>query len=121
MIKNFFIPFIVLSSFVISSSALAEDLSLVKGRSYVLAFDEEIINFHADEKTLDAQLVHTIFDDKKQLIVSLKTNEDSILQVKTEHNFYKYNIKNSATPTKDLIEIDLPPAENFEIDVFEGV
>ncbi|MCR4881465.1 MAG: hypothetical protein K6A44_05890 [bacterium] len=105
----------------LSAPTKAEDLNLTNGRVYVLNFDSDIENFHVDEKKLDAQILHSIFNDKRQLILVLKEDKDTVLQVKTEDKLINYDIKPSSQSSVELIEIDLPPFENLDVDIFDGV
>ncbi|MCQ2957975.1 MAG: hypothetical protein MJ180_03620 [Candidatus Gastranaerophilales bacterium] len=98
----------------------ASELRLQEGKTYILTFDEEILNYNTDEKNLYAEILHTIFDDKTQMIISLKNNQDTILQVKTENNYYNYNVKPSDFSSKNLIEIDYPSMENLDVDIYTG-
>ncbi len=119
MLKTIFAS-VLFGFFLLAQIGLANDLNLEPGKIYLLNFEEEILNLNANEKNLDAQILHTIFSDKTQLIVSLKNNSDSFLQVKTENNFYNYEIKNLFKPSEELMEIDFPPIENLDVDIFEG-
>ena len=107
-------------SLIICFNCLAKELHLEQGKTYIMIFDEEILNFHTDEKNLLAEIIHTIFDDKKQMIISLKNKKDNILQIKTENNYYIYDIKSSDFSSKELIEIDFPPLENLDVDIYTG-
>ena len=117
MKRLFFSALIIL----ISIPVFAEELPLSCGKTYLMNFDKEITNINADKNQLEAQILHTIFNDKKQLIISLKCGNNAILQVKTEDNVYDYELKNSKKASKKLIEIDIPPLENLDVDVYEGV
>lgn len=118
MLRKFFL----LSLFILYplSCANAKELNLVKGEVYLLNFQEEILNINADTQNIDAQIVHTIFDDKKQIILALKTTENSFLQVQTEKDLINYKIKNNTKSSKELIKIDFPPVENLTVDIFDG-
>ena len=100
--------------------AFADELSLQTGKIYLMNIDEEIQNLHADEKNIDAQILHSIFNDKRQVILSLKDNDGGVLQIKTEKGLENYNLKKSAKSSKGLIEIDLPPFENLDVDIYTG-
>lgn len=104
----------------INMPAFSKELNMVPGKIYVMNFNEEIQNFHTDNKILDAQILHTIFNDKKQLVLSLKNPQDTTLQIKTEKEYVNYDIKNAKKSSKDLIEIDFPPFENLDVDVWGG-
>ncbi len=110
----------LLGLFLLATASFAKELNLQVGKAYLLNFDEEILNVNADEKCLDAQILHTIFSDKTQLVVSLKKDKNSFLQVKTENNFYNYEIKSAAKSSEDAVEIDFPPVENFDVDIYTG-
>ena len=113
--------FLLVAMFFVCMPALAEELNLTNGKVYVLNFDSDIQNIHVDEKKLDAQILHSIFNDKRQLILLLKDDSDTILQVKTENKFVNYQVKPSGKSSVELLEIDMPPLENLDVDVFEGV
>ena len=98
----------------------AKELNLIKDRTYILNFDEEIQNFHTSSTSLEAQILHTIFNDKRQIILSLKDNKPAYLQVKTEKNLFNYEIKNATKPSRELIEIDFPSIENLNVDIYNG-
>jgi len=120
MRKLFFFTILFANLFGISIIANAENLSLEVGKTYLLSFDEEIQNIHATGNSLDVKILHTIYDDKKQLILTLKTNNDCVLQIKTEKSLYRYNVKSSDVSSKDLMEIDVPPALYVQVDVLGG-
>ena len=107
-------------SLIICFNCLAKELLLEPGKTYILSFDDEILNFHTDEKNLYAEIIHTIFNDKKQMLISLKNKKDNILQIKTENNYYNYDIKASDFSSRELIEIDYPPLENLDVDIYTG-
>ena len=100
--------------------AFSERLNLVEGRVYVLNFDDEIQNIHVGNSEIDAQILHTIFDDRKQIILTLNGNQGGFLQVKTEDKLFNYDIKAAAKSSGNLVEIDIPPLENIEVDVYTG-
>lgn len=100
-----------------SSPSFGEELEMVIGKVYLMNFDSEIQNVFANNLALDAQILHTIFDDRKQLILHLKNNNTAILQVKTAEKLINYNIKSSDKKSPELIEIDIPPFENLDVDV----
>lgn len=110
----------IFSALIFCASAFGEELNLVKGKAYLLAFDDEIENIHHNPDCLNVQIIHTIFDDRKQMIISLKSNCRSFLQVKTSNDFINYEIINSKIPSKQLIEIDKPPFENLDVDIYAG-
>ena len=103
-----------------SSWAQAQELDLVGQKIYLMNFNSEIINLHTNENQVDAQILHSIFNDKKQIILSLKEGNSAILQVKTEDKLYNYNLNKSDKSSKELIEIDIPPFENLDVDIYEG-
>lgn len=107
-------------SLMISFNCCAQELHLELDKTYVLIFDDEILSFNTDEKNLYAEILHTIFDDKKQMILALKSKKDNILQIKTENHYYNYDIKASDFSSKELIEIDCPPLENLDVDIYTG-
>lgn len=100
------------------SCVFADELTLQTGKVYLLNIDEEIQNMHTDEKIVDAQILHSIFNDKRQIILSLKDGENGILQIKTKNGLENYNLKNSPESSKKLIEIDIPPFENLDVDIY---
>ncbi len=110
----------IFSAFMFCSSAFGEELNLVKGKAYLLVFDDEIENIHHNPDCLNVQIIHTIFNDRKQMIISLKSNCRSFLQVKTSNDFLNYEIINAKVPSKQLIEIDTPPFENLDVDIYAG-
>ena len=112
--------FSFLLSLLLTFSGYAKELQLEEGKTYILSFDEEIQNLHTDDKNLNAQILHTIFDDRLQVILSLKGTNDSFLQVKTTNNLFNYEIKNKSVASKELIEIDVPPLENLDVDIYTG-
>ena len=57
---------------------------------------------------------------RKQIILSLNANSEAFLQVKTENNFYNYEIKPAYKASKELLEIDFPPIENLNVDIYTG-
>jgi len=116
--KTLLLSFLLSFGFVVP--AFSQVLQLEMGKTYLLSFDEDILNFQADEANLDAQILHTIFGDKQQMILELKTKNNSFLQVKTENNLYKYDVRNNSVASKELVEIDLPPVENLDIDIYTG-
>ena len=101
-----------------AGSSFAKELNLQKGKVYILNFDEEIQNMHSGGSWVDAQILHTINDDRKQIILSLKADKEGFLQVKTEKNFYNYEIINSDKSSEELLQIDKPPVENLAVDVY---
>ncbi len=117
--KNIILSFIFIFLFGIIC-VQAKDLELVEGKVYLLNFDEEIQNIHFDNQATDVQIMHTIFDDKKQIILALKSPNTSILQIKTNNNLYNYKLLKGTTSSKELIEIDYPPIENLQVDIFGG-
>lgn len=90
-------------------------MNLNRNQLYVLNFDDEIEIFNNDGKILDAQIMNTIFDDKKRLILKLKEDKPTVLQVKTKNHYYNYEIGFLQTEDKtdNLTVIDAPP-ENEE-------
>jgi len=110
--------FSFLLSFFICFSSYAQELRLEAGKAYILSFDEEILNFHTNSKNLDAQILHTIFDDKLKMLLFLKNKDDSYLQVQTENKLYNYEIKHSKVASKELLEVDFPPVENLNVDIY---
>ena len=114
----------LLFSFLLSTifcfHSVAQELKLETGKPYILSFNEEIQNFHTNSENLDAQILHTIFNDKFQMLLFLKNKKDCFLQVKTEKNLYNYEIKHSNISSKELVEVDYPPFENLTVDIFEG-
>ena len=108
-------------SLIICFNCFAKELYLEQDKAYILIFDDAILSFHTDEKNLYAEVIHTIFDDKKQMVISLKNKKDNILQIKTENNYYNYDIKASDFSSKELIEIDYPSLENLDVDIYTGV
>ena len=115
--KKIFLMFLIMFC---SLPAFGEELEMVVGSVYLMNFDSEIQNVFANNLALDAQILHTIFNDRKQLILHLKNENTAVLQVKTEDKLVNYNIKASDKPSTELIEIDIPPFENIDVDVFEG-
>ena len=103
-----------------SLPVFGEVLNMVVGKVYLMNFDSEIQNVFANNLALDAQILHSIFNDRRQLILHLKNENPAILQVKTEEKLINYNIKSSDKPSAELIEIDIPSLENLDVDVFEG-
>ena len=116
--KRYFFSILIIF---ISLPVFGEELTLSCGKTYLMNFDKEITNINSDKNQLDAQILHTIFNDKKQLIISLKCGNKAILQVKTEDTTYNYELKDSKKVSTKLIEIDIPPLENLDVDVYEGV
>lgn len=115
--------FLIFCTFILSlcpEICEAKELKLIQGRTYILNFDEEIQNFHTSSTSLDAQILHTIFNDKKQMILSLKADEPAYLQIKTENNLFNYEIKSADRYSKEIIEIDFPPIENLDVDIYDG-
>ena len=111
---------ICLFCFTCTNIVNAKELLLQKNKIYILSFNEEIQNIHSGGKWLDAQILHTLNDDKKQIVLSLKENKNGFLQVKTENNLYNYEAKNSTTSSKELLQVDYPPIENLEVDIYMG-
>ena len=118
--RNFRLLSIVLILSFIASCAESKELFLQEGKIYLLNFEDKIENIHANEDVVDAQIVHTIFGDNEQIILSLKNSNEGILQVKTSNNMYNYEIKNSSKSSKELIEIDYPSIENLDVDIYTG-
>ena len=112
--------FFIFLLFLTSLPALGEELDMQVGKVYLMNFDSEIQNIFANNLALDAQILHTIFNDRRQLILHLKNENTAVLQVKTEDKLINYNIKHSDKASKELIEIDTPPFENLDVDVFGG-
>lgn len=108
-----------LLSIIFCFQSVAQELKMETGKAYILSFDEEIQNFHTNSENLDVQILHTIFNDKLQMLLYLKNKNDSFLQVKTEKNLYNYEIKHSSVASKELTEVDFPPIENLSVDIFE--
>jgi len=104
----------------LTNFAQAQELNLRQGKIYILNFDEEIQNIHTSQKWLDAQILHTIDNDKKQIVLSLKEDKEGFLQIKTENNFYNYEIKPAKNSSKELLEVDYPPIENLDVDIYTG-
>ncbi|MDD3594366.1 MAG: hypothetical protein PHX18_07045 [Candidatus Gastranaerophilales bacterium] len=92
-------------------------MHLNKNQLYVLDFDDEIEFLNNDNKVLDAQIMNTIFDDKKRLILKLKEDKPTVLQVKTKNHYYNYEV--GFVRTDDTIEnltvIDVPPANDGDL------
>ena len=107
-------------SFLFSLPTFGKELYLVKDKTYLLMYDEEIENLNYNKDCMTVEVVHTIFNDKKQLILTLNKNCRSFLQVNTSGEMYTYEIINSRTASKDLIEIDIPPIENLDVDIYTG-
>ena len=105
---------------IFSLPAFGEELDMVVGKVYLMNFDSEIQNIFANNLALDAQILHTIFNDRRQLILRLKNENTAVLQVKTEEKLINYNVKHSDIASKELIEIDVPSLENLDVDVFGG-
>ena len=116
--KKFFIFFIMLF---LSLPVFADEINLTSGKVYVLNLDSDIENVHVDEKKLDAEILHSIYNDKRQLILLLKDDSDTVLQVKTEDKLWNYSVKPAPKSSVELIEIDMPPFENLDVDIFSGV
>ena len=106
--------------FVLAGSAQGEALNLQQGKVYILNFDEEIQNMHSGGSWVDAQILHTLDDDRKQIILSLKADKNGFLQVKTENKLYNYEIISSNKASKELLTIDNPPIGNLDVDVYTG-
>ena len=115
--KKIFLIFLIMF---FSLPAVGEELDMLVGKVYLMNFDSEIQNVFANNIALDAQILHTIFNDRRQLILHLKNENTAVLQVKTEDKLLNYNIKASDKPSAQLIEIDIPPFENFDADVYTG-
>ena len=98
----------------------AKELKLIQGRTYILNFDEEILNFHTSSTSLEGEILHTIFNDKKQMLLSLKSDAGAYLQVKTENNLFNYEIKSANKSSKEVVEIDFPPIEDLNVDIYDG-
>lgn len=103
-----------------SLPAVGEELDMLVGKVYLLNFDSEIQNVFANNIALDAQILHTIFNDRRQLILHLKNENTAVLQVKTEDKLVNYNVKAADRPSSELIEIDIPPLENLDVDIYAG-
>lgn len=103
-----------------SLPSYGEELEMVVGKVYLMNFDSEIQNVFANNLALDAQILHTIFNDRRQLILRLKNENTAVLQVKTEEKLVNYNIKSSNKASSELLEIDIPPLENLDVDVLGG-
>jgi len=118
MLKQLFLG--ILFSLFFTNFASAEELKLVKDKVYILNFDEEIQNMHSGGSWVEAQILHMLSEDKKQVILSLKAEKEGFLQVKTEKKFYNYKITPSDKSSSELLKIDYPPIENLDVDVYTG-
>ena len=112
--KKLFFVFLLMFA---SLPSFGEELEMVIGKVYLMSFDSEIQNVFANNLALDAQILHTIFNDRKQLILHLKNDNTAILQVKTEEKLINYNVKASDKTSSVLTEIDFPPFENLDVDI----
>ena len=91
----------------VNLSVFAQTLELEKDKLYLLTFDDNIQNFYSNNDCLESQLVNTIYNSN-QLLIMLK-KENGFLQVKTEKDFYKFNvIKGISDNYENLIKIDSP-------------
>ena len=109
--------------FILSMTAFgaeSKELNMQEGKVYLLNFDEKIENINSDENTIDAQIMHTIYGDNEQIILSIKNSDKSFLQIKTANGMYNYEVKNNSKSSTELIEIDFPPIENLDVDIYTG-
>ena len=120
MLKKIFSISFLFIILLYTSCVGAKELQLIKGHTYILNFDEEIQNFHTSSKDLSAQIIHTIFNDRKQIVLSLRDNKNAYLQVKTEKKLYNYEIKPSNKYSKEVLEIDFPPIGELDVDIYAG-
>ena len=118
--RKFYLFSLILILSLTVSCAESKELSLQQGKIYLLNFEDKIENINANEDVVDVQILHTIFGDNEQIILSLKNSNEGILQVKTSNNMYNYEIKNSSKSSKELIEIDYPSIENLDVDIYTG-
>lgn len=118
MLKRIFLALFALVFW--HNSVIAEELKLQPEKIYVLNFEQEILNINYDKNNLSAEILHTIYEDKKQLVISLKKSDETFLQVKTGDNLYNYEIKPAQNSSENLIMLDYPPIENLDVDIYKG-
>ena len=112
-LKTILFLFFLLS---ISSSILAQELSLEQNKLYLLTFNDNIQNFYSNKDCLESQLVNTIYSSN-QLLLLLK-KEEGVLQVKTEKDFYKFVVKKGTSDDyENLIKIDSPSDDLLILDL----
>lgn len=96
--------------------ALAQELLLEQNKLYLLTFDDNIQNFYSNKDCLESQLINTIYSSN-QLLLLLK-KEEGVLQVKTEKDFYKFEVKKGVSENyENLIKIDYPIDELLILDL----
>lgn len=112
-LKTFLFLFFLLC---ISSYSYAQELLLEQNQLYLLTFDDNIQNFYSNKNCLESQLINTIYSSN-QLLLLLK-KEEGILQVKTEKDFYKFEVKKGiSNDYENLIKIDYPIDELLILDL----
>ncbi len=115
MKKLLVLVIIIFSTINLSFAEELKKISLSKNAIYVLLVDDEVKEFKiSNPNVLRFQLVNTLEDDKKQVIVQPLSYGKTDFNVITSSKSYNYDINivdNSAFVSDELFEIEDPNKE----------
>lgn len=100
----------------------AENLFIKTDNSYLLSFDEQIVNYKlSNEKAVKVEFLSSIFNNKQGLIIKPLKDTSTLLTIQTGNNTYNFNLyaNNSGNLSGNIpakftkgateLEIDRPP------------